>query len=168
MPALYDVHDPLVARTCVLLLDAVELLHRRGLHQVRALPYMAPSGMYWRCEVSAGQSDPRTGEARTVRYTMGDGPELPGLRVTASTTTAQVADALHHAVGAPSPEASDPAYTRWYAELLAACREHQALPVAFSDSWGPVDGWEIGWNSGVLHPQPPEREHPARRPEERA
>lgn len=155
MPFINDVHDPLVAHACVLMLDAVELLHRRGFHQVRALPYMAPSGMHWRCEVSVEDEDQRAGKPREVRYSMADGPVLAGLQIEKTTTTAQAADALHRALGAPSPHASDPTYTRWYTDLLAACREHRALPVAFSDSWEPQPGWEIGWNSGIIQPAPP-------------
>lgn len=155
MSRLQDIDDPLLAHTCLLALDAVEVLHRQGFHQVHALPYMAPSGMYWRFEAAVGDPRRHQGSRHILRYTSANGNLIGDISVTRETTPEVIAELIRREVGADQPLAEDPEYVRWYAGLLDLCREHRRLPVAFSDSWESLPGWEIGWCSRRLYPEPP-------------
>lgn len=154
-----DLHDlvqsAITHRMAIHLLESVRVLHERGYQTVRALPYMSPSGMHWRVEISDTPFFTDASARRSVGYSTAGGLEFVGTHVTAMTSPETFADLILRAVPGLAP-ADDPRYAAWYSELLDVVNEHDELPVAFSDS--PVDqpGWEIGWGSNVLFPEPPE------------
>lgn len=130
------------------ILQAVRVLHERGFEQVRVLPGMSPSGMYWRVHVRVGSDD-------LLGYTTGNESDVAGLDVSAATTPEAVAD--HLLTLSPGlASAADPGYAQWYRELMSLVEEHAALPIAFADYFDSAEGWEIGWGSGVRVPAPPE------------
>ena len=160
-----DVHDlvqsAIVQRMALHLLESVRVLHDRGYQTVRALPYMSPSGVYWRVEISDTPFFTDASARRSVGYSTGGGMEFAGNEVTATTSPETFADLILHALPGLEP-AEDARYRDWYAELIDAVRQHDELPVAFSDSHASKPGWEIGWGSDVRYPEPPEAPTPRR------
>ena len=53
------------ARRATRVLAMVHELHKAGYQRIRVLPYLAPSGMYWRCEITS--SDNMTDDGYTIR-----------------------------------------------------------------------------------------------------
>jgi len=87
------------------LLELAEELHRRGLEQLRLMPYLAPSGLYWRLQLSA-----------------------PGCDDTATWSTADptptVADVItSHPRLAEAGAGSDPAYAAWVSKVVDLARQ---------------------------------------------
>lgn len=60
-------NDMQAAKT--VLLAAIHLIEKRGFGRMALLPYISPSGMYWRCELHPVGHPSRT----LFRYTTGDG-----------------------------------------------------------------------------------------------
>ncbi|WP_309135418.1 hypothetical protein [Cellulomonas sp.] len=151
-PRLLDAPDVVAVR----LLEAVAVLHRRGHQHVRVSPGMSPSGVYWRLTLSAAPGS--VGEdagRRELSWSTGNGTDVVGLDVTASTTPDTVADALVAAVPAFGRSWRDWTYAGWYAELLALVERERRLPVSFADWFDDSQGWEVGWGTGVRFPAPP-------------
>ncbi|GAA3800935.1 hypothetical protein [Cellulomonas soli] len=143
------------------ILQGVAALHRRGHQQVRIMPGMSPSGMYWRLNLThatnlgeSGAGFPQDRRA-TLDYTTGDGADFAGIAVTAATSPDQVADAVLAARPHLARPERDWAYAGWFAELLGLVEQQNRLPVAFADWFEESLGWEVGWGSGVRFPMPP-------------
>jgi O-acetyl-ADP-ribose deacetylase (regulator of RNase III) len=141
------------------ILEGVAALHARGFEQIRVLPGVAPSGMFWRASITDGETDGEEGgeDEGVQRYTTGNGPDFADAAVDRSTTAAEVADLILGALpraGGPRP---DPVYAAWYARLMRLVAQHDRLPVAYSDSYVQEPGWEIGWGSGIRIEEPPPR-----------
>lgn len=153
-----DVHDlvqsAITQRMALHLLDSVRVLHERGYQTVRALPYMSPSGIYWRVEISDTPFFTDASARRSVGYSTAGGLEFAGSAVTATTSPETFADLILRALPGLVP-AADPRYAAWYSELIDVIKEHDELPVALSDSHAPKPCWEIGWGSDVRFPEPP-------------
>jgi hypothetical protein len=107
-------------RALALLEMALEL-HRRGHERLRLLPYMAPSGLYWRLQLSAPGTD------ETAHWSTADEPP-----------TADEVAAAHPALLAASL-GSDPAYAAWVRRAVDLARQGW-LPYFFAD-WD-TDGVE--------------------------
>ena len=146
------------------ILQAVLVLHRRGYQGSRILPGMSASGMYWRVTVT-GRDDVGDASAHpspvqlepVIRYTTGDGTDFADTTVTLTTSPDEVADAILAAQPTFSATYRDPAYARWYEDLMELVERHCALPVAYADYFDAGPGWEVGWGSGIRHPHPPGR-----------
>jgi O-acetyl-ADP-ribose deacetylase (regulator of RNase III) len=148
------VQSTITQRMGVNLIESVRVLHERGYQAVRALPYMSPSGLHWRVEISDTPFFTDASARRSVGYSTAGGLEFAGSEVTATTSPETLADLILRALPGLAP-AEDSRYAAWYAELIDVVKEHDELPVAFSDSDVQNPGWEIGWGSGVRFPEPP-------------
>lgn len=151
-PRLLDARDVVALRV----LQAVAVLHRRGHQHVRVSPGMSASGMYWHLTLSVapGSVEEEAGR-RELSWSTGNGTDVVGLDVTASTTPDAVADALVAALPAFGRTWRDWTYAGWYAELLALVERERRLPISFADWFDASSGWEVGWGSGVRFPAPP-------------
>lgn len=150
------VQSALIQRMAIHLLESVRVLHDRGYQTVRALPYMSPSGLYWRVEISDTPFFTDASARRSVGYSTAGGLELVGTEVAATTTPEALADLIQSALPGLVP-AEDARYREWYSRLVDLVKERDELPVAFSDSYVDEPGWEIGWGSGVRYSEPPDR-----------
>lgn len=142
----------LAAWTPLRILQGLRVVHERGFHQVRLVPAMSPSGIYWRASLSA----PGEGR-RDLLYSTGGRTDFAGGVVERTTSPEAVADLILAFWPGLQPTHDDPAYVAWYAELLARVEAADRLPIALADYFDPSAGWEIGWGSGVRYPHPPER-----------
>ena len=103
----------------IALLELAEELHRRGLEALRLMPYMAPSGLYWRLQLSAPACDD------TVTWSTAD--PTPTL-LDVMTTHPRLVEA-----GA----GSDPAYAAWVTRATELARRGWLL--YFFADW-PTEG----------------------------
>jgi hypothetical protein len=106
----------------IALLELAEELHRRGLQRLRLLPYMAPSGLYWRLQLSG----PAQGDL--AHWSTSDPPP-----------TADEALAAHPEL--ETGRGDDPAYAAWVTRAVALARQGWLL-YFFAD-------WETGDLEGV-------------------
>ena len=159
----FEAIDAELARATPLrILQGVRMLHQRGYHGARILPGMSPSGMHWRVSVTASDNLHDTDgyahlreRALAINYTTGAGTEFAGGQITVTTSPDMVADIVQSALPALCADTQDPEYVRWYEELMQLVERHNALPIAYADSFDDADGWEIGWGSRIRHPHPP-------------
>lgn len=143
------------------ILHAVRLLHERGMHGLRVLPGMSPSGAFWRIAISNAEN--YIVEHGHIHFKHHPQPNHPDPKFfgfsTADSDSSFVLDVEELAEQifetlAPI-QVDDTAYAQWFAGLLELCEKHRALPIAYSDSYNPPPGWEIGWGSGITYPDPP-------------
>lgn len=146
-----QISSQLTMSTAVLILQGVRELHRRGYRTLRALPGVAPSGLYWRVSLWDAE-DPDT----LLRYTSGSRTEFADGHVGAMTSPGDVADLIRAALPTLTPDRGSSAYAEWFETLLARVEPEHALPVAYADYFDDSAGWEIGWGSGTRHPAPPD------------
>ncbi len=90
----------------VTLLELVETLHEKGFQRIRIMPYMAPSGLYWRLQIYARGTDD------TAKWSTADG-EVP----TADELLADHPGLAEHGRG------EDPAYAAWVRRVLELARQ---------------------------------------------
>jgi hypothetical protein len=144
------------------ILQGVRVLHQRGYQGTRILPGMSSSGAYWRVSI-APAANFQTGDGSlelrdwdsAVNYSRGGGTEFAGSRVDVSTSPDIVADLILSALPRLLAVDDDPLYVEWYANLMRLVEEHHSLPIAYADYFDEKRGWEIGWGSGIRHPEPP-------------
>jgi len=105
------------------LLELAEALHERGLERLRLMPYLAPSGLYWRLGLSAPGCDD------TATWSTADPPP----------TVADVLTAHPRLMEAGA--GSDPAYAAWVARATELARRGWLL-YFFAD-------WPIEEGEGV-------------------
>ena len=105
------------------LLELVEKLHAQGGQRLRIMPYMAPSGLYWRLQLSAPGCDD------TATWSTADEPP----------TAADVITGHPRLVQAGA--GSDPAYAAWVSRATDLARQGWLL-YFFAD-------WETGDLDGV-------------------
>jgi O-acetyl-ADP-ribose deacetylase (regulator of RNase III) len=161
-PTYEEVRRVLSLSTPMRILQAVQVLHRRGYQAVRILPGMSASGMYWRVSVTTPANlEATTGHLmlrdwdQAINYTTGAGTDFAGHTVTAASTADEVADIMLTALPALQTAQHDPEYARWYGELMEMVERDNALPIAYADYFDRERGWEIGWGSGARHDHPP-------------
>jgi hypothetical protein len=106
-------------------LQLVEELHRRGFQRLRILPYLAPSGLFWRLEIRAADCD------ELSRWSTSDLAEAP---------TAEAFLTAHPQL-AEAGRGTDPAYAAWLARVVALARQGW-LAYFFAD-------WETDGVEGV-------------------
>ncbi|MBG6083818.1 hypothetical protein [Zhihengliuella flava] len=124
------------------LLEAVRVLHNKGYGRLRALPYLAPSGLGWRLELSK-LLDPVHGVEPRFRYTSASGWELfASSEVTYATTKTQpfdevtpsfVAHAMTVELELDDLRGGLSAYTYWFSALLDHAGTNY-VPYHFGDS----------------------------------
>ena len=134
------------------LLFMVAELHRRGYESLRILPYMAPSGLYWRCAIgpaalfSVEHGATVSESARhedLVSYSSGQEACYFEWGDCTDSSTEQLADLFEQSFSdmlAQSRDA-DPDYVNWFADMLKQT-EPGGLVYAFAD-------WDCDEN--VLH-----------------
>jgi O-acetyl-ADP-ribose deacetylase (regulator of RNase III) len=141
------------------ILQGMRVLHRRGYHQIRAVPGMSGSGFHWRVTVATadnfdGDFSFRDEDA-VIRYTTGSLTEFAGGRITGATDPEAVADLIVAFLPNVDPTADDPKYVSWFAGLMQLVEVDSQLPIAYADYFEPDKGWEVGWGSGQRYPHPP-------------
>jgi hypothetical protein len=167
--ALQAVQTALGVSTPLRVLQGLRELYRRGYQQLRLQPGMSPSGAHWRISITTAENlrpgdptpfdTPRDG-TRVLHYSTADRAMVDGREVTAGTTPTEAAAIILDHVGNPDPEPVHPRYTAWFASLIAEVETAtsatgQALPVDHAEDVRDRDAWELGRDSGHLHPAPP-------------
>jgi hypothetical protein len=158
-----EVRAQLASSTPIRIFQGIQVLHRRGYHRVRALPGMSPSGAHWRVAVTTadnlsdggGPFEEVRGHAAAISYSTGGGTEFASGEVTVTTSPETVADLILNALPETAPNADDPEYVCWFADLMRLVESSGTPPVAYADYFDHDKGWEIGWGSGILYPHPP-------------
>lgn len=148
------------------ILAAVRLLHERGYHQLRVLPGISRTGLFW--QVSVSTADNVTGgfdwwrpraESRVLRYTTAQATQLAGREVASDAPSDTVAALILSTLPGTEPRADDPEYLRWFAELLALAERHGRLPIAYDEDLPPGAGWALCGRLEVHYPEPPDAPH---------
>ena len=115
-------------KNCRRLLLMVKELHAMGYEQLRIVPGVAPSGMYWRLAICpASDTLPEHGARMRVqmhdtaaRYSTGSGSEYYGWTDAADDTPRQLAEKFvaRFPILAKQGKRDDPAYVQWFEEML--------------------------------------------------
>ena len=90
-----------------------------------------------------------------LHYSTGQTGVFGGTQITSATAAEEVAELILRSLPTSPTKTRDDEYVRWYIGLLDMCESHDALPVAYSDSYSPAQGWQIVLGSGVTYPDPP-------------
>lgn len=157
-------HEFDIVDVAIKILEAVQVLHARGLGQVRIFPGLSGSGMHWRTSITTAEnivSEDGWIHLRDMdaayNYTTGNGNDVAGVRVEHSTVPEQLAMAiLPHISGPTSGE--DAEYAAWFGGLVAAVRQTRRLPIAYKDWPDDLPGWEL--DGALRYAEPPG--HPSR------
>lgn len=116
-------------------------LHRRGAEGLRIVPYMAPSGFHWRCEIVPITNISREHGARPVpsvvepaRYSASQGFEFFGWGDCQRACPSDLADLFERAFPDITSRCrvGDPSYREWF-RLMLRDTEPLGLPIAFAD-----------------------------------
>jgi hypothetical protein len=128
-------------------LRLVQELHLRGYQRLRIVPYMAPSGAYWRCTITPASNILRTHGALLVsdddrlvaRYSSGAEREYFGWSDVAHARPSDLASVFTKRMPAlvEAGRGSDWVYVGWYVEMLNLTFP-DSLPVAFADYSAPT------------------------------
>lgn len=140
--------DAAVRQRCVRRLEMVEALHRRGLGRLRAMPTIAPSGLYWRLSVYVVGCDD------VDRWTSGNPDDGLGAEELADRFVAD------HPTLVEAGRGDDPAYAAWLVRAADVARAGW-LPYFFAD-W-PTDDIEGVPLSGPQQGRPTLEEPPGGR-----
>ena len=140
-------------RRAVRVLAMLGELHKRGYQRLRAMPYMAPSGAYWRCTISAvsafyrnngailnemvasSPDDDRVqATAMVARYTSGQDNHYFDWNDAKQDDARSLADKFVHRFTKLTKSGTgwDYVYAGWYQRLLGLA-EGGWLPIVFSD-----------------------------------
>lgn len=144
-------------RRAVRVLGLVAELHKRGYQQLRVMPYMAPSGTYWRCSISHAKhfyrnhgailyeatdgiigNNKSQADAMVARYSSGQNNDYFGWRDAEKDDARSLADKFIHRFRqlADLSKGWDYFYAGWYLRLLGLA-EAGWMPVVLSD-YSPV------------------------------
>lgn len=156
------VRSALSRQTPLKLLQGVRELHRRGHHDVRAIPAISPSGMHWRLLVTSIEALDGTGllleeaDAEAIHYSTGMTTEFADTRVTLTTTPAEVASAVLRTLPHLVQDAFDPGHAAWFEGLVHLVERTGELPAAYSDFHFNEPTWPVGTVGGrsVRYPAP--------------
>lgn len=117
------------------LLWMVRELHRAGYQRLRARPSLAPSGLYWRCEiVAAVGATERTGYFGGASYSSASKDVFFGWRDAGGKSPQELADMFVERFPdmANAGFGKDQLYADWFANMLAAT-EKGRLPAFSAD-----------------------------------
>lgn len=160
---------PVVVRQLVIL-RAVALLHEWGYESIRALPYMSPTGIYWRVAVRALDDADTPGAAdiheqfdesgHTLHYTSGGcqyfSADMNRDIALGRASTEQVARAIMEVLPAAKRRpGEDPEYIDWFSRLVATADALETVPFAFDDSWDDSPGWQFIDHRYLRFAEPP-------------
>jgi hypothetical protein len=135
--------DPHIRRA-VRVLAMVGELHKRGYQRLRVMPYMSPSGCYWRCEISTASvfyrnhgalfNDWAMSDDEVARYTSGQDNHYFDWNDAEQDDARSLADKFLRLFDklAESGKGWDYPYAGWYQRLLGLA-EAGRLPVVFAD-----------------------------------
>ena len=157
-------HDDAIAAARKLL-EMVSELHRLGYERLRIAPYLAPSGMWWRCQIvpasairadrgairGRSEPDPEASYSNSegTRYFEWEDAEHDGPAQLAEKFVARFPRLAERGRG------SDPAYLQWFSEMMAATSPN-GLVYAFADFDVPEDELPVfGGAPGAKVPAPP-------------
>jgi hypothetical protein len=135
-------HAEPVLRDAGRVIAMVHELHKAGYQRIRILPYMAPSGLYWRCLITdadsfepdglslASSAEPErsarySSAERTTYFGWTDGATLTARAMARRFLTAFPAIAAHGA-------GRDWAYAGWLTDMLGRA-EHGSFVIFFAD-----------------------------------
>jgi hypothetical protein len=161
-------------RRAVRVLALVGELHKRGYQRLRVMPFMSPSGGYWRCWIGPVEFFYRNygailkGEPDTIaRYTTGETNEYFGWKDAQTDDARSLADKFldRFRLLADTGQGWDYQYAGWYQRLLGLA-EAGWLPVVLRDysevSWDriPLEDlrpreWRGGQENIPILPLPP-------------
>jgi hypothetical protein len=140
----------------LLIFQSVQALHRRGYHQIRALPGEGGTGS-WRVSIThTSNLGPREDffavrdRGRVIHYGERQGSTFGGMQVSASTTPDQLGDLILSVMPGLVPDGSDAEYARWFDGLVD---RFGSLPVAYGDDVRLGEDWALGF--GERYPRPP-------------
>jgi hypothetical protein len=139
-------------RRAVRVLAVVAELHKRGYQRLRVMPFMSPSGAYWRCwigpvkffyrnhgailgeETAAGPEEEAQERATIARYTSGQENQYFGWEDTQRDDVRSLADKFlaRFRLVADRGQGWDYPYAGWYQRLLGLA-EAGWLPVVLQD-----------------------------------
>ena len=119
------------------LLQMVGELHNRGYGLLRVVPYLSPSGVYWRCNFVD-----KTTKTDFVASSWIYGIEEKGVDSVITITIDQMADIFikEHWQFVALCKGSDEKYTKWYSQMLTQLDDDE-LPYAFADYFSPSGFW---------------------------
>lgn len=152
-------------------LGLVHELHKRGYQRLRIVPGMAPSGMFWRCNITPASNILNTHGAMPLvykyaaLYSTADEDTLFGWPDARALTPAELADRFLRQFSHFGQEGQgvDWPYAGWFVQMLGLA-EQGHLPVAYDDSPHPADPRYLRttcWsNPHLLRMPPPGEAHP--------
>lgn len=119
------------------LLLMAEELHKRGYGELRVVPSLSPSGVYWRC----GFVD-KTTKTEFVASSWIYGIEKKGVNGVIALTAKEIADVFIRENWGfiELCKGKDETYTKWYSQMIAQLDDDE-LPYAFADYFSPCGFW---------------------------
>ena len=120
-----------------LLLMALEL-HKRGYGELRVVPYLSPSGVYWRCNFVDKITRTEISTAQWI-YDLEEGRKCKELNL----TPGEMADIFikENWEFVALCKGKDEQYTKWYSGMVSQLDEDE-LPYAFDDYFSPCGFWK--------------------------
>ena len=119
------------------LLLMVGELHNRGYGLLRVVPYLSPSGVYWRCNF-VDKTTKTDFLASGWIYDIEEGRKCKELKLTFK----EMADIFIKEYGefVALCKGKDEKYTKWYSQVIAQLDDDE-LPYAFADYFSPSGFW---------------------------
>ena len=120
------------------LLLMVQELHNRGYDKLRIVPYLSPSGVYWRCSFV----DKTTRKQFNTMDWIFELEEVRNCKEIKLTLKAMADIFLkENSEFLELCKGEDEIYTTWYSEMITQLEEDE-LPYAYSDFFSPCEFWE--------------------------
>lgn len=120
------------------LLLMAEELHKRGYGELRVVPSLSPSGVYWRCSFVDKTTRTEIATAEWI-FDLEEGRKCKELNL----TPGEMADIFikENWEFAALCKGKDEQYTKWYSGMVSQLEEDE-LPYAFADYFSPCGFWE--------------------------
>ena len=136
------------------LLLMVKELHKRGYGNMRIIPSLSPSGVYWRCSFLDKATRKQFNTMDWI-FDLEEGRNCIEINLTLKT----MADMFVRDNGefVELCKGKDEEYTKWYAEMVARLEEDE-LPYAFADYFSPSGFWKTS-NGKEIETLPGEEEY---------
>ncbi len=131
-------------RRCLLILEGIRELHKMGFQNIRILPYIAPSGMYWRLEIIDELSHQK------LLYSSG-GNNIGSSQIKLNDKPESVANIIKSELNLKE-KYEDVEYGIWFECMVQTAIGIKQLPWAFDDMTYNRDYWHLG---DIKFPIPP-------------
>ena len=120
----------------------VKELHNRGYEKLRVLPYLAPSGLSWRCEFTDGEKSTNCPASVWIGRFEDENTLSP--QELADMYIKENAEYLENCKG------ENKEYVKWYSDMVDNLQEGE-LPYAFGDDYEPrpADTWETSLHNMI-------------------